>query len=123
MAKILVVEDETFVGEMLEEILYLEGYNVARVGNGLDAIQSMQQHIPDLILCDIIMPEMDGYDLLRYARETPEMAGIPFVFLTGLSDRETVSRIRSLGAVDYLYKPFMVEELVEAVSAAITRAV
>jgi two-component system, sensor histidine kinase and response regulator len=120
--KILVVEDETNVRENIVEILGYEGYDVTSAENGKVALDLLQkQGCPDLILCDIAMPELDGYDFLAEIRQKPEMAAIPFIFLTARTDRPFMRHGMELGADDYLTKPFSTAELLAAIHARFER--
>jgi CheY-like chemotaxis protein len=115
MATLLVVEDEAVLRESIVEILILENYTVLSAANGIEALTVMQQHKPDLILCDIVMPEMDGYQLLEKLRADKETAYIPVIFLTARIDRESMRQGIQLGAEEYLTKPFVSEVLLKVI--------
>jgi putative two-component system response regulator len=97
----------------------LEGrYEVLQAASGQEALAvAAQEPVPDLMLLDIVMPDMDGYEVLRRLRQQPRTAGIPVAFMTSLSEREQQVLGRELGAVDYLTKPVDVREVIERVEA------
>lgn len=115
MATILVVEDEVILRESIVEILTLENYQVLSAGDGKEALAVIQKTMPDLILCDIVMPEMDGYELLETLRANKKTAFIPFIFLTARIDRESMRQGFTLGAEEYLTKPFVSEVLLKTI--------
>lgn len=119
---ILSVEDHPSLREAIQRMLGRAGYAVLSAGNGVEALQVMNETVPDLILADINMPEMDGYDFYKAVRARPEGVTIPFIFLTALAGREDRLKGKSLGAEDYLVKPFDPKELLVAVSARLERA-
>ena len=121
MTKILVIEDETDVRNNLVELLELEDFDVASSENGLMGALWAQQYLPDLIICDVMMPEIDGYEVLAALREEASTATIPFVFLTAMADKANVRHGMELGADDYLTKPFTREELLGAVTTRLAK--
>jgi two-component system, OmpR family, alkaline phosphatase synthesis response regulator PhoP len=121
MAKILVIEDEPDVRNNLVELLESEDFNVASSENGLMGALWAQQYLPDLIICDIMMPEIDGYEVLAALRKEASTATIPFVFLTAMADKANVRQGMELGADDYLTKPFTREELLRAVKTRLAK--
>ena len=106
MAKILVVEDEDAIRDEVTDWLGFEGYDVNSVPNGRLALEAIRRDPPDLIVSDIAMPEMNGYDLLLTVRLETSLAQTPFIFLTAAVDREAVRKGMNLGADDYITKPF-----------------
>src|SRR4030042_6022548 len=102
---ILVVEDNNVLREGLRDILVYEGFDVLTAAHGLEALQQMDPAIPDLILSDISMPEMDGYELFRAVRSRPDWVTIPFLFLTARGEKQDILNGKTLGAEDYLIKP------------------
>lgn len=106
MKKILVIEDNMDVRENLAEILTLSGYEALTAENGKVGVEKAQLSLPDLILCDIMMPELDGYGVLHILSRQATTADIPFIFLTAKSEKEDFRRGMSLGADDYITKPF-----------------
>ncbi len=121
MARILVIEDEAPLRENICELLEIEGFDVLAAENGRTGLQLAREHLPDLIICDIMMPELDGYSVLLNLRDEPQTASIPFMFLTARTDRPSVRQGMELGADDYLTKPFTSLELLTAVTARLER--
>jgi putative two-component system response regulator len=121
MISILLVEDDSLLLEVMFNILEAEGYNVTRASNGKQALDEFMQNQPDLVISDIMMPEMDGFELLKAIRSIPSGVAVPFLFLSARTERTDVSIARALGVDDYLFKPFDAAELVEAVRSRITR--
>ncbi len=122
MSCILVVEDDNTLRFMLKEILEDEGYDVMVAGDGVAALELMEEKCPDLILSDIMMPRMDGYDFYEAVRGNVTWIPIPFIFLTARAEREDVRFGKALGAEDYLVKPFEAEDLFIAIQARLARA-
>jgi putative two-component system response regulator len=118
---LLIVEDNHELRNGLKEILSFEGYTVLAAANGREAIEQMKAISPDLILSDISMPEMDGYEFFDVVRSRPEGITIPFIFLTARGERDEVMKGKNLGAEDYLVKPLTRNELLAAVQAKLTR--
>ncbi len=116
MKKILVIEDEIFIRENLIELLEIEGFEAVGAENGFVGVQMAKDYQPDLILCDVMMPELDGYGVLNALREEPITATIPFMFLTASADRNNLQKIRDLGMNDYILKPFNVEKFLSAIA-------
>jgi diguanylate cyclase (GGDEF)-like protein len=115
MTTILIIEDETAIRELISELLFLEGFDVAEAVNGREGIAIAQSVLPDLIICDVMMPEIDGHGVLQALQKNPQTAAIPFVFLTAKGTRQDVRYAMNLGADDYLIKPFANEELLEVI--------
>jgi CRP-like cAMP-binding protein len=122
MKKILLIEDNEEVRENTAEILELSGYKVITAGDGKAGIASALKELPDLVICDIMMPLLDGYGVLHALGKHPETAGIPFIFLTAKSEKTDFRKGMELGADDYLTKPFDGSELLSAVEARLKRA-
>jgi len=115
MTKILVIEDAKDLRDDVVEMLTLEGYETSGAENGVVGVKLARQIYPDLIVCDIMMPELDGYGVLQDLRSTPDTATIPFIFLTAKTDRVDMRHGMVLGADDYLTKPFRVNELLDSI--------
>lgn len=115
MSNILVIEDEQHLRNTILETLEFEGFDVLSAENGRIGVQLAKQHRPDLILCDILMPELNGYRVLAELRSDPQTATIPFIFLTSQATRQDLRKGMNCGADDYLTKPFEVEELLSAI--------
>src|SRR5690606_6859842 len=103
---ILLIEDNEEMSENITSILKLAHYNVIRASNGKEGVALAQQEHPDLILCDVMMPELDGYGVLHILNGDPETANIPFIFLTAKADKADLRAGMNLGADDYITKPF-----------------
>lgn len=108
---VLVIEDEGPIRANLLRFLRLEGYATLEAENGRIGVERLAGARPDLILCDVMMPEMDGFAVLRAVRANPATADIPFVLLTASADAEALEKGRSLGADEYVTKPFVLPEL------------
>ncbi|WP_417369225.1 response regulator [Gelidibacter japonicus] len=115
MKKVLIIEDNVDVRENTADILELAGYKVATAENGKIGLEKAIQLLPDVIVCDIMMPEMDGYEVLQDLNKNAKTASIPFVFLTAKTERTDMRKGMNLGADDYLTKPFSENELLEAI--------
>lgn len=118
---ILIVEDIDLLREGLREILVNEGFQVVTARNGQEALEVVAQSLPDLILSDITMPVMDGYQFYEAVRERPEAVTIPFIFLTARAEPSDLMAARRSGIDDYLTKPINREELVTAVKSRLAR--
>jgi two-component system, sensor histidine kinase and response regulator len=120
--KILVIEDEDSLRQDIVELLNFEGYKAVGAENGLAGLHVAYEFFPDLIVCDITMPEMDGIAVLSRLRSNPMTTTIPFIFLTARVDRNDQRLGMNLGADDYLTKPFALEELLSSVHARLEKA-
>jgi DNA-binding NarL/FixJ family response regulator len=121
MTRILLIEDEANFREGLAEILRLNNYEVMTAQDGLEGVQFARETLPDIILCDIMMPELDGYEVLRELRNDSSTALIPFVFLTAKADTSSVRLGMGLGADDYLTKPFHEAELMSVIKTRLQK--
>ena len=121
MKKILVIEDEQIIRENILKLLKAEGFDVTGAENGAQGLNAAVSNLPDVILCDVTMPELDGYGVLVALRSNPVTATLPFVFLTGKADRSEMRQGMELGADDYLTKPFTKAELVGAISSRLKK--
>lgn len=117
MKKILLIEDNAEVRENTHEILELANYEVLTAANGKIGVELAQREKPDLIICDIMMPELDGYGVLHILSKNEQTAGIPFIFLTAKTEKSDIRKGMNLGADDYLTKPFDDTDLLNAVEA------
>ncbi len=121
-AFILVVEDDPLMAQGLAEVLSMEGYYVETAPNGRAALAKMRSRTPDMVISDVIMPEMDGQEFCALVRANPDWRTLPFIFLTALDQKADHWHGLELGADDYLSKPFETEELLIAVRARLKRA-
>lgn len=121
MKKILIIEDEPQTCENLATILEMEGYQPLTALNGRLGLQLALSEVPDLVLCDVTMPELDGHGVLKALRENSATAAVPFIFLTARGERHDLRAGMNLGADDYLVKPASATELLSAVEARLKR--
>jgi CRP-like cAMP-binding protein/FixJ family two-component response regulator len=122
MKKILLIEDNTEIRENIAEILGLANYEVAEAENGKIGVELAKKEKPDLIICDIMMPQLDGYGVLHMLGKDPVTSGIPFIFLTAKSEKDDFRKGMNLGADDYLVKPFDDLELLDAVEMRLKKS-
>jgi DNA-binding NarL/FixJ family response regulator len=120
--KILIIEDQVPMRRNIALLLEMEGFEVVTAGNGVTGVEAARREQPHLILCDVMMPEMDGYGVVQALRADKDLAGIPFVFLTAKGDKADVRVGMNFGADDYLTKPVIREDLLAAVHARLARA-
>ncbi|MGB3207941.1 MAG: EAL domain-containing protein [Crinalium sp.] len=121
MIKILVIEDEEPLRENILALLEADGFDVFGSENGTLGVQLAQEILPDLILCDVMMPELDGYGVLAHLRENPILAAVPFIFLTAKATKADLRQGMELGADDYLTKPFTRVELLRAIATRLKK--
>lgn len=105
MKKVLVIDDDNALRSDLLTILELEGYEAVAADNGREGVLAAQNHRPDLILCDITMPVLDGFGVITELRQNPQTAGIPVIFLTARNEKPFVQRGAQLGAAGYSLSP------------------
>lgn len=122
MKTILIIEDEPEMRRNLATILRLEKYNPLTAENGREGLELARKETPDLILCDVMMPELDGYGVLRELRATSATEATPFIFLTARGEKPDVRAGMNLGADDYLTKPVAKSDLLSAIRTRIERA-
>lgn len=116
MATVLVIEDEAPLRANLVRILSAEGHQVLTAADGDEGIRRAREGKPDLVICDVLMPRLDGYGVLASLRSQPETATTPFVFLTASADKEDLERGLKSGANDYVTKPFKIADLLAAIA-------
>ncbi len=121
MKKILLIEDDVTVRENTAELLELSNYEVVTAPDGRKGVDKAKEEIPDIIVCDIMMPELDGYDVLTRLSEDSQTKGIPFIFLSAKTEHKDVRRGMDLGADDYLTKPFEEEDLLSAIESRLAK--
>ena len=115
MKTILVIEDNKDILENLTEYLEIEGYKILAANNGKRGVELAREFIPDLIICDVLMHEMDGYEVLHLLLDTSETYEIPFIFSTSVSEKVDRAAALRLGADDYIVKPFAMELLMKMI--------
>lgn len=120
--RILVIEDNQEVRENLEEILELYGYEVLLAEDGKVGVDVAIKNLPDLILCDVMMPRLDGFGVLNILSKKPETASIPFIFLTAKAEKSDFRRGMNLGADDYITKPFYKDELLSVLETRLSKS-
>ena len=120
--RILVIENETCIRENPREMLEAEGFRVDEADSGEDGIRQAMEEPPDLVVCDVMMPGKDGFEVLAELRNHESTIHLPFLFLTARADRGSLRKGMELGAEDYLTKPFSRTELLAAVRTRLTRA-
>jgi CheY-like chemotaxis protein len=121
MKKVLVIEDNDAIRDEIAVILGFEDFEVIVAENGREGLRRIEESRPDVILCDLMMPEMDGYETLEALRGDPRSATIPFICLTARAERVDMRRAMDLGADDYVTKPFTADELLAAVNAGLVK--
>ncbi len=121
MKRILIIEDNTDVRENMAEILELANYEILQAEDGKVGVELAQKHHPDLIICDIMMPVLDGYGVIHLLGKNPETASIPFIFLTAKSERMDFRKGMEMGADDYITKPFDDIELLNAIESRLKK--
>lgn len=119
---VLLIEDDRIVRENTTEILELANFNVLTAENGKVGVALAKKRIPDIIICDILMPKLDGYGVLQIVSKTPKLEHIPFIFLTAKTHYEDLRKGMELGADDYISKPFEESELLRAIESRLKRA-
>lgn len=122
MQKILLIEDNSEIRENMAEILDLAGYMVTTAENGKDGVAAAIADKPDLIICDIMMPVLDGYGVLHMLQKNIDLQNVPFIFLTAKSERGEVRKGMEMGADDYITKPFDGTELLHAIETRLKKA-
>jgi DNA-binding response OmpR family regulator/two-component sensor histidine kinase len=121
MEKILIVEDDIEVRENLVEVLELNNYSVLQAQNGLDALEVLKTTIPDLVISDVMMPKMDGHDLIKIMQKNLHTSTVPFIFLTAKSNSVDMREGMTLGADDYITKPYDTNDLLNAIKTRIRK--
>ena len=122
MKRILLIEDDKALRENTAELLELSGYDLTTAPNGKLGIQAVKENLPDIILCDIMMPEIDGYGVLENLSADENTKHIPFIFLSAKTEHKEIRKGMDLGADDYLTKPFEEEDLISAVESRLAKA-
>lgn len=121
MIKILVIEDNRALRENTAELLELSDFEVVTASNGVEGVDQALEHTPDLIICDIMMPELDGFGVLQCLQNSEKCRQTPFIFLTAKTEKAEVQTGLARGADEYLTKPFDDSELLNAVERQLTR--
>lgn len=122
MKKILIIEDNTELRENTAEILELAGFEVITAPHGKEGVRLANSESPDLIVCDIMMPELDGYGVKQLLGQNERLKNVPFIFLTAKADRTDFRKGMSLGADDYLTKPFDESDLLNSIKIRLEKS-
>ena len=117
MKTILLIDDNYFILENLTEYLEIEGFKILVANNGKMGVELAREFIPDLIICDVLMPQMDGHEVLRLLLDTAKTYEIPFIFSTSMSEKIERAEALELGADDYIIKPYDLETLLAMAKA------
>ena len=115
MIRILIIDDDKVIRENTAELLELEGYSTLTASNGNTGLEKIMKHMPDLILCDLRMPEMGGFTLLGHLGQHLELKRIPFIFFSAKAEKADVKAGIDAGAVGYLIKPFELKDLLASI--------
>ena len=122
MSKVLLIEDDPILRENTAELLELSDYEVITASNGKKGVKAAKAYLPNVIICDIMMPELDGYGVLQQLGTDNSTKHIPFIFLSAKTERSDIRKGMNLGADDYLTKPFEETELINAIESRLARA-
>lgn len=122
MAKVLLIEDDIVLRENTAELLEISGFEVITASDGKVGLNKVKQNLPDVIICDIMMPELDGYEVLDRLSKHNKTKYIPFIFLSAKTEHSDVRKGMNLGADDYITKPFTEDDLVSAIKSRIAKA-
>ena len=118
-SKILIVEDTAAVREEISDILMMEGFDVFEAKNGLDGLSQIKNINPNLILTDIVMPEMNGFELYEAIQKDSGINNIPVIFLSAKADKNAVDRAKKMGSGDYIIKPVSPDKLINTIKKRI----
>lgn len=119
--RVLIIEDDREIGEMIRFNLEAEGYAASRIENGAEGLKLVQQDLPDLLLLDLILPGLDGLEICQRLRASPDTAGIPIIMVTAKGHESDIVLGLTLGADDYITKPFGVRELIARIRSVLRR--
>ena len=109
--KILLVDDEAGFAELLGDLLRMDNYEVEVANDGIEGVEKVQTFKPDVIISDIVMPRMSGFEMFKKLKSSPETASIPFLFITGFQDERVLAEARKIGVFGILKKPIDVEQI------------
>lgn len=122
MKKVLLIEDDSVLRENTADLLVLSDYDVITTSNGIAGVKVATSHLPDIIVCDIMMPELDGYGVLKALAKNDNTKYIPFIFISAKTERKDIRKGMDLGADDYITKPFNEEELISAIESRLAKS-
>lgn len=121
MATVLVIEDDPTILENTLELLELEGFTPLSAKDGVEGVEQARKHLPDLVVCDVLMPRMDGYGVLKTLRDDPTTTNIPFIFVSATLHEDIATSGDILGVSGYLIKPFRFPELVRIIRTLLAK--
>ncbi|MGE5400991.1 MAG: LytR/AlgR family response regulator transcription factor [Ignavibacteriales bacterium] len=121
MIKILLIEDDTSLREGLRDLLEINGYTVSLASDGIEGLKNAKKDLPDLIICDIMMPRLDGFRMKEILNEDRDLAAVPFIFLTAKAEMKSFREGMDLGADDYVVKPFDLPALLKVIDTRLKR--
>lgn len=121
MKTVLLIEDDTVLRENTAELLELSNYKVIKASNGKTGVELAKKHIPNIIVCDIMMPELDGYETLEALSKNKTTKYIPFIFLSAKTERYDIRKGMNLGADDYITKPFTEDDIISAIESRLAK--
>ena len=119
MKKILLIDDSVFSRDTITDLLEVENYEVLKAGSGLAGLRLARNEYPDLILCDVVLPDLSGYEVLQALRYSPKTSSIPLVFVSALVTPAEILQGLRLGAEAYVTKPFTIDELLGTIGASL----
>lgn len=119
--RILIIEDDLGLAENLKALLQVKGYTVEFAADGVQGVEAARKSLPDVVLLDIMIPKLSGFDVCRTLRTDPKTQRIRIIMMTGLSQMQDIEKAFSCGAVDYLTKPFDSERLIKKIENALSR--
>lgn len=120
MAKVLIVEDDKFLRELISQKLTKEGYEASSAVDGEEGVKKVKEEKPDIVLLDLILPGIDGFEVLTKVKEDPSVSSIPVIILSNLGQKEDIERGMKIGATDYLIKAhFTPSEIIEKIKSII----
>jgi response regulator RpfG family c-di-GMP phosphodiesterase len=109
--KILLVDDEAGFAELLRDLLEMDNYEVVTAENGEEGLEKLKTFAPDVIISDVVMPRMSGFEMFKQVKASPETSSLPFLFITGFQDERVLSEARKLGVFGILRKPIDIEQI------------
>jgi len=109
--KILLVDDEAGFAELLRDLLEMDNYEVQLAHDGQEGLDKLQEYLPDVIISDVVMPRLSGFEMFKKIKATPETSKIPFLFITGFQDDRVLSEARKIGIFGILKKPIDIEQI------------
>jgi response regulator RpfG family c-di-GMP phosphodiesterase len=109
--KVLLVDDEPGFAELLRDLLEMDNYEVVTAENGVEGLEKLKTFVPDVIISDIVMPTMSGFEMFKQVKAAPETASLPFLFITGFQDERVLSEARKIGVFGILRKPIDIEQI------------